>query len=102
MNVERKPLFLVRQKKYIHYPEFGGGVLDVYVDGNDVEYLYFYYGSYYEDGSEYENYAQKRFGEHYEYLSQYFEILEEHIDDYGYLVKYAGIRLDILMNLEIQ
>ena len=37
----------------------------------------------------------------YDIASPHFEILEEHIDDYGYLVKYAGIRLDILMNLEI-
>ena len=87
---------VVGEKKYIHYPEFGGGVLDVYVDGNDVEYLYFYYGSYYEDGSEYENYTQKRFGEHYEYLSQYFEILNEHINDSGRTVKSAGIKLDTI------
>ena len=86
------------EKKYIRYPEFGGGTLEVYVDENGAEYLYFYYGAYYENGTEYENYTQDRFGEHYEYLSQYFQILDEYVNASGRTVKSAGIKLDMLVN----
>ena len=87
---------VVGDEKYILYPEYGGGTLEVYVDEIGVEYLYFYYGSYYEDGTEYENYTQQRFGDYYDYLSQYFEILDEYINDSGVRVKSAGIKLDLL------
>ena len=89
---------IVGDEKYIPYREHGGGTLEIYVDENGVEYLYFYYGSYYEDGTEYENYTQQRFGEHYEYLSQHFEMLDEYVNDSGRTVKSAGIKLDLLIN----
>ena len=81
---------------FVPYQEYGAGTLEVYVDPNGIEYLYFYYGSYYEDGTEYENYTEKSFGEHYEYLSRYFEILDEYINDSSRILKSAGIKLDIL------
>ena len=82
--------------KFIFYPEFGSGGLEIYTDEDNIEYLYFSYGVYTEDGAEYKNYAKELFGEHYEYLSQYFEILDEYVNDSGRTVKSAGIRLDII------
>ncbi len=86
----------LNESKFIIHLEHGGGTHEVYIDENGVEYLYFYYASYYEDGTEYENYTQTRFGVHYEYLSQYFEILDEYVNDLGRTVKMAGIRMDYL------
>ena len=72
---------------FIKYPQYGGSAFDVCTDQNGEEYLYFCY-----------NYAKNNFGEHYDPLLQYFEILNEVVnEESGTVIKYAGIKLDMLV-----
>ena len=89
---------IIGDNQFIAYPEYGGGVLDVYIDENAFEYIYFYYGSYNPDGTVYQNYAKYLLGEHYDVLVPHFEMLNESINDKGRTLKYAGIRLDIVVD----
>ena len=87
---------VVGDEKYILYREHGGGTLEVYVDENGVEYLYFGYRAINQEGAEYENAAKKLFDEHYESLLQYFAVLNEIRNEDGLILQYAGIRIDLL------
>ena len=87
---------IVGDQKYIPYMEYGGGTLEICVDENGVEYLYFGYRAINQDGTEYENAAKNLFGEHYEPLLQHFEVLNEIPNEDGLILQYAGIRLDLL------
>ena len=46
----------------------------------------------------YQNYAKYLLGEHYDVLVPHFEMLNESINDKGRTLKYAGIRLDIVVD----
>ena len=78
---------------------------EIHIDENDVEYLFFKYKRFLPDGTLEYNYAKDFFysdsGNFYNTLSPYFEILEETLESDGDLIQYAGIRLDILIQLEI-
>ena len=81
---------------FVPYPEYSGSDFEVYVDENGAEYLYFNYRVYYEGGSEYENVAIDIWDEHYEYLADHFEALNETMNEDGLILQYAGIKLDEL------
>ena len=78
---------------------------EVYIDENGVEYLFFEHESYFPDGSLSRNYSENLFynytGDLYEIASPHFEILKEYIDENGHLITYAGIKLDVLLQLEV-
>ena len=88
---------VIGEANFIFYPEFGSGGLEIHMNENGVEYFYFDYGIYNKDGTEYKNQAKDLFGEHYDCLVKYFEMLNEYVNDYGKTLKVAGIRLDILI-----
>lgn len=50
----------------------------------------------YEGGSECENVAIDIWDEHYEYLADHFEALNETMNEDGLILQYAGIKLDEL------
>ena len=78
---------------------------EVYIDENGAEYLFFKHKRYLSDGSLEYDYAEDFFasynGDFYDIVSPYLEVLKEIIDIDGDLIQYSGIRLDILMQLEI-
>lgn len=81
---------------YMEYPQYGGGTLEIYTDENGVDYVYFPYEVVYQDGSKFDI-GKLLFYEHYSDLSPYFEYFGEEINERGELYKYAGIRLDIII-----
>ena len=92
--------------KFIAQPNVNQTKYEVFIDENGVEYLFFEHEAYLEDGSLYYNYSKDLFynynsNDFYDIALPYFEILKEQTYENGTLIKYAGIRLDILLNLEI-
>lgn len=90
------PSWVTGESKFVPYVKYGGATFEVYIDENGIEYIYFLYESYYQDGSGYVNSAVKLFDYHYDALSPYFEILNEYIGYNDRIVKDARIKLDIL------
>ena len=78
---------------------------EAYVDGDGVEYLFFKHRKFSPEGALTNDYSEQLFfspeGDFYGKASPYFEILNEVTDEYGNLIQYAGIKLDILLGLEI-
>ena len=93
------------ENKFIQESSISKTKYDVFIDDNGVEYLFFKYRRYLPDGSLAYNYDKDFFitydGDFCDVVSPYFEILEETIEPDGDLIQYAGIRLDILMKLDI-
>ena len=84
------------ESEFILFPEYGGGAHEVYIDETGEEYLYFSYRACTTDGFEIKNIAIDIFGEHYTSLLDRFEILNEVVNEDGYILQYAGIGLDDL------
>lgn len=78
---------------------------EVFIDENGVEYLFFKYRRYLPDGTLAHNYDKNFFvnynGDFCDIVSPYYEVLKEITEEDGDLIQYAGIRLDILMQIEI-
>ena len=71
----------------------------VYINDEEKQYLYFIHESYYIDGVMYKNYSKELFGNYYEMLSPHFEILEEKLVSEEIKITYAGLDIEVLMNL---
>ena len=89
--------FLAKNNVYQKY--------EAYVDGDGVEYLFFKHRKFSPEGTLTNDYSEQLFysseGDFYGKASPYFEILKEVTDENGNLIQYAGIKLDILLKLEI-
>ena len=75
------------ESNHIDFPLYGGDAFEVYTDKDGVEYLRFSY-----DEIKYE------LGEHYDVLSPYFEVLEEHVNDEVTVSNLIGIKISDILN----
>ena len=95
--IEGDVKFLAQDNAYQKY--------EAYVDGDGVEYLFFKHRKFSSEGTLTNDYSEQLFfsskGDLYGKASPYFKILKEVTDEYGNLIQYAGIKLDILLGLEI-
>lgn len=77
---------VLSETKHIAFPLYNGDAFGVYTDEGGIDYLSFSY-----------NRIASDLGEHYGFLSPYFEVLEEHVNDEETVPNLIGIKLsDIL------
>ena len=73
--------------KHIAFPLYSGDAFGVYTDEDGIDHLRFSYSEVYYE-----------FGKHYDSLSPYFEVLEEHITDEETVPKLIGVKLSDILN----